>query len=166
MPSTTSSSLAQGRELRGVLRRAHDDLRTVPGEPDRDIAGCAVLGDVGQAGQVAGQQLLANRSAQNLGDLVRLHGYFSSFRCVQPPRRRLADLLGQRDDDALGAADVAEPVFVLVLHYFADESGAVGQQAGKDGLDVINGEHDAPYAQRVHGCVRLSGGSRRRVKLG
>jgi hypothetical protein len=66
--------LAQGRELRGVLRRAHDDLRAVPGEPDRDIAGCAVRGDVRQAGQVAGQQFLAERSVQHLGDLVRLHG--------------------------------------------------------------------------------------------
>ena len=69
--------VAQGRELRGVLRGAHDDLRAVPGERDRDVAGCAVLGDVGQAGHVAGQQLLADRSVQNLGDLVRLHGYSS-----------------------------------------------------------------------------------------
>ena len=30
--------LAQGRELRGVLRGAHDDLRAVPGERDRDVA--------------------------------------------------------------------------------------------------------------------------------
>jgi hypothetical protein len=37
----------RGGELRGVLRSAHDDLRAVTGEPDRDIAGCAVLGDVG-----------------------------------------------------------------------------------------------------------------------
>jgi hypothetical protein len=66
--------VAQGHDLRGVLRRAHDDLRAVPDEPDRDGPGGAVGGDVGQAGQVAGQQLLADRTVQDLGDLARLHG--------------------------------------------------------------------------------------------
>jgi len=47
-----------------------------------------------------------------------------------------AELLGQRDDDALGAADVAEPIDVLVLRQLADEFGAVGAQAGNDVLDV------------------------------
>src|SRR6266508_1898609 len=69
--------VAQGRELGGVLGRAHDDLRAVPDEPDRDRPGCAVLGDVGQAGQVAGQELLADRTVQDLGDLARLHGQTS-----------------------------------------------------------------------------------------
>src|SRR5438309_7289859 len=76
-----------------------------------------------------------------------------------------AELLGQREEDAFGATDVAETVFVLVLHHLADELGAVGLQAGKDVLDVVDGEHDAPDTQRVHRCVRLSGGSERRVKL-
>src|SRR6266508_3279823 len=69
--------VAQGRELGGVLGRAHDDLRAVPDEPDRDRPGCAVLGHVGQAGQVAGQELLADRTVQDLGDLARLHGQTS-----------------------------------------------------------------------------------------
>ena len=33
----------------------------------------------------------------------------------------LADLLGQRDDDPLGAADITEPVAVLVLRQLANE---------------------------------------------
>lgn len=37
-----------------------------------------------------------------------------------------ADLFCQLDDDALGAADVAEPVAVLVAHQLADELGAAG----------------------------------------
>jgi hypothetical protein len=37
-----------------------------------------------------------------------------------------ADLLGQLDDDSLGAPDVAEPVAVLVAHQLADELGAAG----------------------------------------
>src|SRR5262249_14390219 len=86
------------------------------------------------------------------------------------PRDRLARLacvrrsefLGQCDEDALGAADVAQPVEVLVLLDLADELGAVRLQAGKDVVDVLDGEHDATYAQCVRRCVRFSGGSRRR----
>src|SRR6266567_4684332 len=37
-----------------------------------------------------------------------------------------ADLLCQLDDDPLGAADVAEPVAVLVAHQLADQLGAPG----------------------------------------
>jgi hypothetical protein len=54
-----------------------------------------------------------------------------------------ADLLGQRDDDPLGAADVAEPVAVLVLHHLSNELRAVGSQTGDSGVDVVDGEHDA-----------------------
>src|SRR5438093_1652425 len=75
------------------------------------------------------------------------------------------ELLRQPDDDALGPADVAEPIAVLVLHHLADEVGAVGLQAGKDVLDVVDGEHDATDTQRVHRCVRLGGGGGRRVEL-
>src|SRR5215831_852159 len=61
----------------------------------------------------------------------------------------LADLLGQCDDDALGAAEVTEPVAVLVLRHLAEEFGAVSAQAGKDVIDVFDGEHDSMQAQRV-----------------
>src|SRR5438093_702089 len=72
------------------------------------------------------------------------------------------ELLGQCDEDALGPADVTEPIAVLVLRHLAKEFGAVGAQAGKDVLDVIDGEHDATYAQRVRRCVfRLSSDRRR-----
>ncbi|MET7801219.1 hypothetical protein, partial [Streptomyces decoyicus] len=43
--------------------------------------------------------------------------------------RPAAELLGQSDDDA---ADVTEPIGVLVLLQLADEFGAVGAQAGND----------------------------------
>lgn len=52
-------------------------------------------------------------------------------------RTASAELLGQCDDDAFGAAHVAEPVAVLVLLQLADEFGAVGVQAGEDVLDVL-----------------------------
>ena len=40
-------------------------------------------------------------------------------------RGRSADLLGQPDEDALGASDVAEPIHVFVLDHFADELRAI-----------------------------------------
>ena len=43
----------------------------------------------------------------------------------------------------------------------------MGAQAREDVFDVVDGEHDAPYAQRVHWCVlRLGSDRRRRVELG
>src|SRR5688500_20251342 len=48
-----------------------------------------------------------------------------------------AQRLGQRQHDALGASEVAEPILVLVLHHLADELGAVGDQAGDDRIDKI-----------------------------
>src|SRR5919197_6261149 len=58
--------------------------------------------------------------------------------------------LGQCDDDALGAAHIAEPIAVLVLHDLADKLGAVAAQAAKDVIDVVHSEHDPTDAQRVH----------------
>ena len=65
-----------------------------------------------------------------------------------PPRSRpaSADLFGQGDDDARGAAEVAEPVDALVLRHLAEEFGAVGAQAGDGVVDVVDGEHDAMEA--------------------
>src|SRR5262245_9486514 len=86
---------------------------------------------------------------------------------LRPCRNASSELLGKRDDDALRAADVTEPVHVLVLGDFAYELRAMGAQAREDVLNVIDGEHDATYAQRVHWCVlRLSSDRRRRVELG
>src|SRR5262245_56245004 len=83
-----------------------------------------------------------------------------------PIRNALLELLGKRNDDALRAADVTEPVHVLILGYFAYELSAMGAQAREDILNVVDGEHDATYAQRVHWCVlRLSSDRRRRVEL-
>ncbi len=44
----------------------------------------------------------------------------------RPLRQPSAELLGQCDDDALGAADVTEPIAVLVLLQLADEFGRTG----------------------------------------
>src|SRR6185503_11503971 len=64
-------------------------------------------------------------------------------------RSTLRKFLGQRDDDARRAPHVAESVLVLVLGHLADEFGAVGAQASDGVVDALDGEHDAPQAERV-----------------
>src|SRR5688500_19104570 len=77
-----------------------------------------------------------------------------------------AEPLRQSDDDALGAAQEAEPVDVLILRDLADELGTVAAQAGNDVVDVVDSEHDAAYAQRVRRrAFRLGSDRRRRVEL-
>src|SRR3981081_1081205 len=63
------------------------------------------------------------------------HAIRSRIADAPAPRGRLAsaDLSGQGDDDARGAAEVAEPEGALVLRHLAEEFGAEGAQAG-DGL--------------------------------
>ena len=63
--------------------------------------------------------------------------------------RPLADLLRQFDDDPHRAADVAEPVAVLVALHLAHEFRAAGSQVGDDGVDVFDGECDMADARRV-----------------
>src|SRR5437763_10249034 len=83
-----------------------------------------------------------------------------------PPMELSAELLGQSDDDALRATQEAEPIDVLVLRDLADEFGTVAAQAGNDVVDVVDGKHDAAYAQRVRRrAFRLGSDRRRRVEL-
>jgi hypothetical protein len=67
--------------------------------------------------------------------------------------RSVTELLGQRDDNALGAAEVAESILFLVLCHLADEFSPMFLQAGNDFVDVRDSEHDPTDAQRVHRCV-------------
>jgi hypothetical protein len=76
-----------------------------------------------------------------------------------------ADLLGQLDDDPLRAADVAEPVAVLIALQLADELRATGSQAGDDGVDVFDGECDMAEARCVRRRVPVAALIRGRVEL-
>ena len=49
-----------------------------------------------------------------------------------------ADLLRQLDDDALRAADVAEPIAVFIALHRADELRSAGSQASHDGVDCAS----------------------------
>jgi hypothetical protein len=91
------------------------------------------------------------------------YGGHSSF---LPRLNAPAELVGQCGDNACGAADTAEPAAFRVLSEVASESGAVGVRRGQDVLNVVYGEHDAVYAQRVRRCVfRLGADHRRRMEL-
>lgn len=61
----------------------------------------------------------------------------------------MAVLPGKPDDDALRPADAGEPVRLFVLHP-ADELCAMGLHPRHDGIDVVDGKHDATKTQSVH----------------
>ena len=64
-----------------------------------------------------------------------------------------ADLLGQPDENALGASDVAEPIHV-VLDYFVDELRAVLAEPGLRIVEVVHREHDAKVAEGIYRAFR------------
>ena len=72
---------------------------------------------------------------------------------IAVPLELSAEVLGESDDDALGAAQEAEAVAVLVLGDLADELATVAAQTRDDVVDVVDGEHDAADAERVRGAV-------------
>jgi len=63
---------------------------------------------------------------------------------------RSAEFLGESDEKPFRAADVAEPIRVLVPDYFANELCAALAEPFKRLVDVVHGEHDAEVAQSVH----------------
>src|SRR3954470_14905943 len=73
-----------------------------------------------------------------------------------------ADPLGEPDEDALGASDVAEPIDVLVLDDLVDELGTMLSEPGERVAEVVDGEHDAEIAERVHGGRSVIGDHGRR----
>ena len=69
----------------------------------------------------------------------------------------MPELLGEPDEKSFGAADIAEPIRVFVLHHFADELRAVLAKPGKRLVDVVHSEHDAQVAESVHRGVPVIG---------
>src|SRR5258708_36323179 len=70
-------------------------------------------------------------------------------RVVPSCRLASADLFGQGDDDARGAAEGAEPEDALVRRHLAEEIAAMGAQAGDRAAAVVGGELDPQHALRV-----------------
>lgn len=57
--------------------------------------------------------------------------------------KALPDLLGEPDEKSFGSADVAEPICVFVLDYFANELRAELLEPAECLVDVVHSEHDA-----------------------
>src|ERR671924_557035 len=102
------------------------------------------------------------RQPRSSGALTRLHG--PAFGNDLSPCRASADSLGQPDQNALGASDVAEPIHVFVLDHFVDELRAVLAEPGERIVEVVHGEHDAEVTESVHRGVPVIGDHRRREK--
>src|SRR6185312_1844531 len=84
---------------------------------------------------------------------------------VEPPSDS-ARFLGQPDEKPFRSANVAEPIYVLVLdHFAADKLCAVLAEPGECLVDVVYGKHDAQVAQSVHWSVPVISDHRRRDKL-
>jgi hypothetical protein len=73
-------------------------------------------------------------------------------------------LLGQPDENALGASDVAEPIQIFVLDHFVDELRTVLAEYDERIVEVIHGEHHTQVAQRVHRGFPVIGANWRREK--
>jgi hypothetical protein len=59
---------------------------------------------------------------------------------------RSAEFLGESDQKSFRPADVAEPIRVFILDYFAYELRAALAELFKRLVDIIHGEHDAEVA--------------------
>ena len=59
---------------------------------------------------------------------------------------RSAEFLGESDEKPFRPADVAEPIRVFILDYFAYELRAAIAEPFKRLVDVVHGEHDAQIA--------------------
>ena len=59
---------------------------------------------------------------------------------------RSAEFLGESDEKPFRPADVAEPIRVFILDYFAYELRAAIAEPFKRLVDVVHGEHDAEVA--------------------
>src|SRR5581483_2298436 len=59
---------------------------------------------------------------------------------------RLPEFLGESDEKPFRPADIAEPIRVFILDYFAYELRAALAELFKRLVDVVHGEHDAEVA--------------------
>ena len=79
---------------------------------------------------------------------------------------RSAEFLGESDEKPFRPADVAEPIRVFILDYFAYELRAAIAEPFKRLVDVVHGEHDAEVAQSVNRGVAVIRDGRRREEAG
>ncbi len=79
---------------------------------------------------------------------------------------RSAEFFGESDEKPFRPADVAEPIRVFILDYFACELRAARAEPFKRLVDVVHGEHDAEVAQGVNRGVPVICDDRRHEEAG
>ena len=67
------------------------------------------------------------------------------------------EFLGEADEQAFGATNVAKPIRLLVPNHLADELRAAPAEPNKCVIDVVYREHRAQVAERVHRGVPVIG---------
>ena len=87
-------------------------------------------------------RITLSSEALHAGDYVRSE----RDQIVDFVRRWSAEFLGECDEKPLRPADVAEPIRVFILDYFAYELRAAIAEPFKCLVDVVHGEHDAEVA--------------------
>ena len=80
--------------------------------------------------------------------------------------RRSAEFLGESDEKSFRPADVAEPIRVFILDYFAYELRAALAEPLERPVDVVHREHDAQVAESVHRGVSVIRDDRRHEEAG
>ena len=74
--------------------------------------------------------------------------------------------MGESDEKPFRPTDVAEPIRVFIVDYFAYELRAARAEPFKRLVDVVHGEHDPEVAQSVHRGVTMIRDGRRREEAG
>jgi hypothetical protein len=74
--------------------------------------------------------------------------------------------LGESDEKPFRSTDVAEPIRVFILDYFAYELRAARAEPFKRRVDVVHGEHDAKVSYGVDRGVPVICDDRRREEAG
>ena len=102
----------------------------------------------------------ARHKASNAGNLASWQPCHALLRCAKTwpsrtskspgrtchvcsSRSLLSEFLREPDENSFGTPDVAEPIRVFVLDYFADELRAAFYETGERIVNVFDGKHDA-----------------------
>src|SRR5256885_5899791 len=83
-----------------------------------------------------------------------------------PYKAASAEFLGESDEKPFRPADIAEPIRVFILDYFADELRAALAELFQRLVDVVHGKHDAEVAESVHRGITVIRNDRWREKAG
>ena len=90
--------------------------------------------------------LAANQTWRISSELPTIHSVAESDGLSDVLVLRSAEFLGESDQKPFRPTDVAEPIRVFILDYFAYELRAALAQLFKRLVDVVHGEHDTEVA--------------------